>query len=726
MVSYFLDLTKFSLLLTIKIFIMIRKLYLFVIMAIILTACETPEKSRSKENPFFAEYTTPYGIPPFNLIKTEHYIPALQKGLEEQKAEIDAIVNQKEAPTFDNTIEAYERSGQLLDKVSSVFYNLSSSLTSDTMQELARTMSPMMSKHSDDITLNAALFERIKSVHDNAAAFDLSEEQQMLLEKIYKGFVRGGALLGDAEQQELRKFNEELSLLSLQFGDNVLAETNKYQMVVEDRNRLKGIPDNFLDAAAEAAKDAGYTDKYVFTLQKPSLLPVLTYADNRELREEMFKAYINRGDNNDEFDNKEKLSRIAVLRAKRAKLLGYDNHAAFVLERNMAKTPETVNELLDELLAAAMPMAKKEAGELQKLIKKRKDGITLQPWDWWYYAEILRKEKYDLDEAALRPYFKLENVRDGVFETANRLWGLRFEPRADYPKYHKDVEVYEVLEADGKHVAVLFMDFFPRASKQGGAWMSSYRKQSRTQDGEFISPIITTNFNFTAPSAGKPALLSWDEVQTTFHEMGHAFHGMLSNCTYNSLSGTSVPRDFVELPSQIMEHWAGEPEVMAFYAKHYETGEVIPTALIDKMQKSSTFNQGFSMAEFLSAAALDMDWHTIDGTETFDAIAFENASLSESGLIPEIVVRYRSPYFSHIFSGGYSAGYYSYIWSEVLDSDAFEAFKENGIFDQKTAALYRENILARGGTADPMELYIAFRGKKPTKDALLKNRGITK
>lgn len=705
---------------------MIRKIYLFVLMAVILSACETPEKSTKSENPFFAEYTTPYGIPPFDLIKTSHYIPALEKGLEEQKAEIDAIVNQTEAPTFENTIEAYERSGQLLDKVSSVFYNLSSSLTSDTMQEIARTMSPMMSKHSDDITLNAALFERIKKVHDNAETLNLNAEQQMLLEKMYKSFVRGGALLGEADQQKLRKLNEELSLLSLQFGDNILAETNKFQLVVEDKAELKGMPENFLNAAAEAAKDAGYTDKYVFTLQKPSLLPVLTYAENRALREEIFKGYINRGNNNDEFDNKAKLSRIASLRAQRAQLLGYDNHAAFVLERNMAKNPETVNELLDELLAAAMPMAKKEAEELQKLIDKRKDGITLQAWDWWYYAEILRKEKYDLDEAALRPYFKLENVRDGVFETANRLWGLQFKAKSDYPKYHEDVEVYEVLEADGSHVAVLFMDFFPRASKQGGAWMSSFRKQSVAQDGEFVTPIITTNFNFTAPSAGKPALLSWDEVQTTFHEMGHAFHGMLSSCTYNSLSGTSVPRDFVELPSQIMEHWAGEPEVLEFYAKHYETGEVIPQDLIDKMQKSSTFNQGFSMAEFLSAAALDMDWHTINDSKTFDAVEFENASLAESGLIPEIVVRYRSPYFSHIFSGGYSAGYYSYIWSEVLDSDAFEAFKENGIFDQETASLFRENVLARGGTADPMDLYVAFRGKKPTKDALLKNRGITK
>ncbi|MBU1369952.1 MAG: M3 family metallopeptidase [Bacteroidetes bacterium] len=705
---------------------MIKQFYLFIFMAVLLSACEAPEKSIESENPFFSEYTTPYGIPPFDLIETSHFLPALEQGLTEQKAEIEAITNQEAAATFENTIEAYERSGALLDKVSSVFYNLNSSLTSDTMQDIARTMSPMLSKHSDDIILNPELFTRIKMVYDNASSQDLNAEQQMLLEKTYKRFIRGGALLGEAEQQKLREINEELSLLSLQFGENILAETNKYEMVIDDPEELKGIPENFLAAAKESADAAGYADKYLFTLQKPSMLPVLTYADNRGLREEIFNAYTKRGDNNDEYDNKTNLSRMASLRAQRAKLLGYENHASFVLEQNMAKTPENVNALLDELLAAAMPMAKKEAAQLQKLINQRKDGITLQPWDWWYYAEILRKEKYDLDEAEMRPYFKLENVRDGVFETAQRLWGLQFEARSDYPRYHEDVQVYEVKEADGSHIGVLFMDFFPRASKRGGAWMSSFRKQYRSADGEMVTPIITTNFNFTAPSADKPALLSWDEVQTTFHEMGHAFHGLLSNSTYNSLSGTSVPRDFVELPSQIMEHWAAETEVLSFYAKHYETGEVIPAELLDKMEKSSTFNQGFAMAEFLSAAALDMDWHTISDDKNYDAIAFENASLKESGLIPEIVVRYRSPYFNHIFSGGYSAGYYSYIWSEVLDSDAFEAFKENGIFDQETASLFRENILARGGTADPMELYVAFRGQEPTKDALLRNRGIIK
>lgn len=703
---------------------MLKKIFIVVVITSIFGACTVSEKAEHQDNPFFVEYNTPYGIPPFELIEPGHFMPAFEAALKENKDEIDAIVNQKAEADFANTIEAFERSGEMLDKVSSVFYNLNSSLTSDTMQAIARELSPMMSRHSDDIMLNPQLFARIKAVHDNANDLSLNAEQQMLLEKMYKRFVRSGALLDQTAQDQLRKINEELSMRSLQFGENVLAETNKFEVVIDNKDRLEGIPESFLAAAQEAAEAAGYDGKWLFTLQKPSMMPVLQYANDRELRKTLFNGYIMRGDNNDDFDNKKILSRMASLRAQRAQLLGYENHASFVLEQNMAKNPENVNELLDELIAAAMPMAKKEAQELQKLINKRKDGIKLEPWDWWYYAEILRKEKFDLDEAEMRPYFKLENVRDGVFETANRLWGLQFVPKPEYPRYHEDVQVYEVTEADGSHIGVLMMDFFPRASKRGGAWMSSYRKQYRSANGEMITPIITTNFNFTAPSAGKPALLSWDEVQTTFHEMGHAFHGLLSNCTYNSLSGTSVPRDFVELPSQIMEHWAAEPEVMAYYAKHYETGEVIPQELIDKMQKSATFNQGFAMAEFLSAAALDMDWHTLTEAKEYDATEFENNSLKETGLIPEIVVRYRSPYFSHIFSGGYSAGYYSYIWSEVLDSDAFEAFKENGIFDQQTATLFREHVLSRGGTADPLELYVAFRGKEPSKDALLKNRGI--
>lgn len=703
---------------------MLKKIFIVVVITSIFGACTVSEKAEHQDNPFFVEYNTPYGIPPFELIEPGHFMPAFEAALKENKDEIDAIVNQKAEADFANTIEAFERSGEMLDKVSSVFYNLNSSLTSDTMQAIARELSPMMSRHSDDIMLNPQLFARIKAVHDNANDLSLNAEQQMLLEKMYKRFVRSGALLDQTAQDQLRKINEELSMRSLQFGENVLAETNKFEVVIDNKDRLEGIPESFLAAAQEAAAAAGYDGKWLFTLQKPSMMPVLQYANDRELRKTLFNGYIMRGDNNDDFDNKKILSRMASLRAQRAQLLGYENHASFVLEQNMAKNPENVNELLDELIAAAMPMAKKEAQELQKLINKRKDGIKLEPWDWWYYAEILRKEKFDLDEAEMRPYFKLENVRDGVFETANRLWGLQFVPKPEYPKYHEDVQVYEVTEADGSHIGVLMMDFFPRASKRGGAWMSSYRKQYRSANGEMITPIITTNFNFTAPSAGKPALLSWDEVQTTFHEMGHAFHGLLSNCTYNSLSGTSVPRDFVELPSQIMEHWAAEPEVMAYYAKHYETGEMIPQELIDKMQKSATFNQGFAMAEFLSAAALDMDWHTLTEAKEYDATEFENNSLKETGLIPEIVVRYRSPYFSHIFSGGYSAGYYSYIWSEVLDSDAFEAFKENGIFDQQTATLFREHVLSRGGTADPLELYVAFRGKEPSKDALLKNRGI--
>lgn len=695
---------------------------------LLLTAaisCSAPEKKTADRiNPFFEAYNTPYDLPPFDRIMDGDYIPAFTKGIAEQKSEIDAIVANPEAPDFNNTIEAMERSGELLNKVSDVFFNINSSLTSDTIQKIARELSPLLSKHGDDIILNAGLFKRIEAVYNKRDSLGLSGEQYMLLEKTYKNFVRGGARLDAAGQEKLRKINEELSIVSLVFGENVLAETNKYKLVVDNEADLSGLPAGFRDAAAEAASKAGMEGKWLFTLQKPSLIPVLQYVENRNIREQMFKAYIMRGDHNDELDNKKIASRTAALRAERAILLGYPTHADFVLEQNMAKTPARVNAFLDELLGAAMPMAAKEASNLQKMIDAKGDNISLEPWDWWFYAEILRKEKYDLDEEEMRPYFELGHVRDGVFALSNKLFGIQFIRKDGLPKYHADVEVYEVIDADSSHLGILYMDFYPRDSKRGGAWMDSFRKQSR-MDGVEISPVITTNFNFTAPSGDMPALLNWDEVSTLFHEMGHALHGLLANSTYNSLSGTAVPRDFVELPSQIMENWAPEPEVLALYAKHYKTGEVIPETLVKKMQNSSTFNQGFAMAEFLSAARLDMDWHTITDTIERESNSFEQQSLTRMGLIPQIVVRYRSPYFSHIFSGGYSAGYYSYIWSEVLDSDAFEAFKEkNNVFEKETATSFRKNILEKGGTEDPMKLYVDFRGREPQKDALLRKRGL--
>jgi peptidyl-dipeptidase Dcp len=700
-----------------------KKLLLILIIFMTLIACSETKKSKERENPFFTEYETPFGIPPFNEIKHEDYLPAFIRGIEEQIFEINAIVSNTQIPDFENVIEDFERSGNILMKVSSVFYNLNASLTNDTMQELARQISPLLSKHSDDITLNPGLFKKVEEIYLQREHLELSPEQSMLLDKTYKRFIRGGAMLDSVQQDKLRKINEELSLLSLHFGENLLAETNKYKLIITDIADLDGIPEAFLMSAAEAATNAGLSSSWMFTLQNPSIIPVLQYAKNRNLREQIFKANISKGDNNDENDNKKILSRTAALRVERAQLLGYENHAAFVLEQNMAKDAETVINFLNDLISDAMPMAKKEAELLQEMIYRSGENFKLQPWDWWYFAEILRKEKYDLDENQLRPYFKLENVRDGVFALAGKLWGLKFIERSDLPKYHPDVMVYEVTEEDGNFIGIMMMDFYPRESKRGGAWMSSFRKQYYV-DSQRISPIVTTNFNFTAPSADQPALLSWDEVETLFHEFGHALHGLLSDTKYNSLSGTSVPRDFVELPSQIMENWASEPDVLALYAFHYQTAELIPQDLVQKMINSGTFNQGFAMAEFLSAALLDMDWHTRTVPKELDVDAFEAESVKKSGLIDEIVLRYRSTYFSHIFSGGYSSGYYSYVWSEVLDADAFEAFKENGLFDKNTASLFRKHILEKGGTIDPMQLYVGFRGKEPDRSALLRKRGL--
>lgn len=694
------------------------------IISIILSSCDSGKEKELKQNPLLSSIETPFGIPPFDQISLGDYIPAFKEGLQAHLKEIEDIGHDREDPSFDNTIVAFERSGELLNKVSSVFYNLNASLTSDSMQQIAREISPLMSKHNDDITLNASLFKRVESVYNNRMNIELNPEEAMLLEKTYKRFIRGGANLDEESKAKMRKINEELSLLSLQFGEHVLAETNNFQHFVTEPGQLSGLPNGAVAAAAKAAAEAGKDGQWLFTLHMPSLIPVLQHADNRSMREKMYKAYIKRADNNDEFDNKKIIQRIVQLRAERAALLGYPNHASFVLEQNMAGNPETVSQFLTELAADAMPMAAKEARQLQELIDERKDGIKLQPWDWWYYAEILRKAKFDLDENELRPYFELNKVRDGAFELANRLWGLKFKQNTNLPKYHEQIESYEVYESDGNFVGILFMDFYPRPSKRGGAWMSAFRKQYRTSDGTRISPVITTNFNFTAPIGNQAALLSWDEVSTLFHEFGHALHGLLANTVYSSLSGTSVPRDFVELPSQIMENWAPQAEILALFAFHHETGEAIPEVLSDKMKKSGTFNQGFAMAEYLAAAMLDMDYHMVDKNSEIQVDDFERVSIMNSGLIPEIALRYRSTYFSHIFSGGYAAGYYSYIWSEVLDSDAFEAFKEKGLFDQETASKFRKYILEKGGTEDPAALYKAFRGQEPNRNALLKKRGL--
>ncbi|UCC40161.1 MAG: M3 family metallopeptidase [Candidatus Aminicenantes bacterium] len=701
-----------------------KSLLLLVVLGLLFFSCSKKEDiSKKVDNPFFNEFDTPFNVPPFDEINEEHYLPAFKEAMKQQQQEIAVIVDNSNPPTFENILEALEESGALLRKVSSVFGVLNSSMTNERMQEIAKEAAPLRSKHRDDIRLNEKLFQRIKAVYDQKDELDLTLEQNTLLEKYYKDFVRGGANLDEEKKTKLRGINQELSLLTLKFGENILKENNRFEMVIEEEEDLAGLPQAVISGAVEAAEERDHKSKWVFTLHKPSMIPFLQYSERRELREKIFKGYINRGNNNDELDNKAILSKIAALRVERANLLGYKSHADFILENNMAKKPENVYNLLYQLWKPALKIAKNEAKELQAMIHKEGKDFKLQPWDWWHYAEKLKKAKYELEEEILRQYFKLENVRDGAFYVANKLFGLQFIERDDIPKYHEDVRVFEVKEADGSHVGILYTDYFPRASKRGGAWMNSFRKQYRL-DGKEVHPVITNNGNFSKPTGGKPALISIEEVSTLFHEFGHALHGLLSNCTYNRLSGTSVPRDFVELPSQIMENWVTEPEVLRVYAKHYETGEVIPQELVDKIKKAGHFNQGFATVEYLAASFLDMDWHTLIEAKELDPIEFENESLEKIGLIPEIVVRYRSPYFSHVFSGGYSSGYYSYIWAEVLDADAFEAFKETSLFDQKTALSFRKNILEVGGKEDPMILYKRFRGADPKVEPLLKKRGL--
>ncbi|MDP4173417.1 MAG: M3 family metallopeptidase [Bacteroidota bacterium] len=691
---------------------------------LILASCLSFFAFMEKEdNPFLKEFSVSNGVPPFDQIKVEHYLPAFKEGIKQQQAEIELIVNSSEAPDFEKTIAAMESSGALLDRVSSVFYNMMSSNTSEELQKIAKDISPLLSKHNDDILLNEKLFKKVKSIYEQKDKLLLTEEQKMLLEKTYKEFVRGGANLDEQKKNQLREINKELSLLSLQFGENLLKETNAFELVIEKESDLSGLPQTLINSASETAKGRGYKNKWVFTLQNPSIMPFLQYADNRLLREKIFKAYINRGNNSNKNDNKVIITKIASLRVKRANLLGYKTHADFVLDENMAKTSENVYKLLRQLWTPALKVAKKETEELQQMIHKEGNTFKLEAWDWRYYAEKLRKEKYDLDDEQLRPYFKLENVREGAFLVANKLYGVTFSERTDLPKYHNEAKAFEVREADGKFLGILYTDYFPRESKRGGAWCSSFRKQS-IKDGKEITPVMVNVCNFSKSTGDKPALLTFEEVTTLFHEFGHALHGLLSHTTYDKLSGSAVPRDFVELPSQIMENWAGEPEVLKTFAKHYKTGETIPQELVDKIKNSEHYGQGFATVEYLAASFLDLDWHTLADTNKVDAEKFETNSLNKIGLMPEIVVRYRSTYFNHIFNGGYSSGYYSYIWAEVLDADAFEAFKETSLFDQKTARSFRDNILSKGGTEEAMTLYKRFRGSDPKIEPLLKRRGL--
>jgi peptidyl-dipeptidase Dcp len=677
----------------------------------------------AENNPFFTKFNTPFEVPAFDKIKPEHFMPAFEEAMKRQTVEIDAITENTEVPTFENTIAAKDRSGEFLSGVSAVFFNLTSANTNPEIQKIARDIAPRLTAHFDNINLNQKLFGRIKSVYERKASLGLNEEQNMLLEKTYREFVRGGAGLKETDKQKLREINKNLSSLSVKFGDNLLAETNDFKLVIDKGEDLAGLPGFVLNMGAEDAKTAGMEGKWIFTLNKPSLIPFLQYSDKRELREKIYKGYINLGNNENDRDNKTVASQIVMLRVQKAQLLGYKTWADYILDENMAKTPDKVIALLDKVWNAALPKAIAERDELQKMMKADGHNETLEAWDWWYYTEKLRKQKYDLDDELLKPYFELTHVRSGMFEVASRLYGLTFRERNDIPKPHADAEVFEVLDEDGSHQAVLIMDFFPRESKRAGAWMSNYRDQYVSETG-YMTPIVTMVMNFSKPVGDMPSLLTFEELSTMFHEFGHALHGILSDCTYRLISGTNVARDFVELPSQIMENWVIEPDVLGLIARHYKTGEAIPAELIEKIKASAKFNQGFATAEYTAAAYLDMFWHTIADTIQRNANQFEAESMTKIGLIPEIAVRYKTPYFAHIFSGEYSSGYYSYQWAEVLDADAFEVFKEKGLFDKETATGFRENILEKGGTEDPMKLYIQFRGAEPKSEPMLKRKGL--
>ncbi len=692
----------------------IKKTLTILAISCMMYSCAT----KTESNPFFTEFQTEYGVPPFDKIKPEHYEPAFLKGIEEQNRNIEAIIENTEVATFENTIAALDNSAPILDRVNGVFFNLTEAETTDALTELSMKMAPVLSEHDDNISLNEQLYKRVNDVYRQKDSLNLSTEQQRLLDKTYKRFVRSGAGLSAEKQARLREINKELSTLGIAFSNNVLNENNTFQLFVDKEEDLAGLPEWFRQSAAEEAKAAGQEGKWLFTLHNASRLPFLQYSENRPLREQMYKAYINRGNNNNENDNKENIRKIVSLRLEKANLLGFDNYANFVLDETMAKNDTNVMELLNNLWSYALPKAKAEAAELQKLMDKEGKGEKLEAWDWWYYTEKLRKEKYNLSEEDTKPYFKLENVREGAFAVANKLYGITLSKMEGIPTYHPDVEVFEVKDSDGSQLGIFYADYFPRAGKRGGAWMSNYREQQGA-----IRPLICNVGSFTKPVGDTPSLLTMDEVETLFHEFGHALHGLLTKCEYKGTSGTNVVRDFVELPSQINEHWATEPEVLKMYAKHYQTGEVIPDEIIEKILKQKTFNQGFMTTELLAAAILDMNLHTVTDVKNMDMLSFEKDAMDKLGLIPEIAPRYRVTYFNHII-GGYAAGYYSYLWANVLDNDAFEAFKEHGIFDKETADLFRYNILEKGDSEDPMVLYKKFRGAEPSLEALLKNRGM--
>ena len=692
---------------------------------IVVASCTNEKKVKKEMNPFYETYNAPYGVPPFDKIENRHYLPAFKEGIAQHNRDIEQIVNNSAAPDFANTIVALDKSGELLGRVSTLFFNVKEANTNDSIDKIAEVVAPLLSQHTDEVYLNEKLFAKVKVVEDQANKLNLDREQSRLLEGIYKRFVRGGANLAADKKEEFKKINTELSLLELKFGNNMLAETNNFKLVIDKKEDLAGLPESVVAGAADEAKANKMEGKWVFTLQKPSWIPFLTYSEKRELREKLYRAMYMRSNNNNEFDNKSIINKIVNLRLRKANILGFETWAAYVLDDCMAKNAKNVYDLIGKVWTPGLKRAKEEAKDIQSMIDREGGKFKLASWDWWYYSEKVRKEKYDLDEEQVRPYFELTKVRDGAFAVANKLYGLTFKQLQDMPLYHPECQVFEVKDRDSSLIGILYMDFFPRASKKGGAWMNNYRDQYHYEGEVDVRPVVSNTFNFSKPTGDKPALLSFDEVETLFHEFGHGLHGLLSKCHYRTLSGTSVSRDFVELPSQVMEHWAVEPEVLKMYAKHYKTGEVIPQTLVDKIIKSGKFNQGFITTEFLAAAILDMDYSTVTKAGDIDVEKFEKASMEKAGLIPEIIPRYRSTYFNHVFPGGYSSGYYSYIWAAVLDCDAFEAYLEKGnIFDQEVATSFRKNILERGGTEEAMKLYVNFRGKTPGIEPLLKKRGL--
>ncbi len=690
--------------------------------AVALSACSSSEKKSEILAPgdiLLTEFTTPFGVPPFDKIELEDYMPAFKEAIAQQQKEVDDIVGQTAAPDF----VALDQSGSLLRKVNAVFSGLNSANTNDEMQALSRELSPLLSKNSDDIRLNKDLFARVKTVYDNRESLNLNKEQKKLLEETYKSFVRGGANLDAEQQARLRELNSEISMLQLTFGQNMLKETNAFQLVIENKDDLAGLPESLILNAEVAARAAGLEGKWLFTLHNPSVMPFLQYADNRALREKIFKGYINRGNNGNDADNKDVVLKLVTLRLEKAKLMGYDDYASFVLEDRMAKTSDKVYALLDEIWKPALGKAKEELADINAEIKKEGGNFEAEGWDWRYCFEKAKKAKFDLDENQVRPYLKLENVRDGAFLLANKLYGITFTPIKEIPLPHPDAQAFECKDKDGTHLGVLYMDFFPRASKRGGAWCGTYRSQTY-KDGKRQGPVVTIVCNFSQPAPGQPALLSADEAETLFHEFGHGLHNLFKDVHYYGVSG--VPRDFVELPSQVMEHWVFEPELLKEYAKHYETNEVIPAELIEKLDKSGKYGQGFATTEYLAASLLDMDFHVLKEVhEGADVMKFEETVLGERGLLKQIPSRYRTTYFNHTMGGGYTAGYYSYIWAEVLDADAYQAYKETGdIFNQEVAAKFREYVLTPGGIDDAMDMYKNFRGKEPNTEPLLKNRGL--